>query len=184
MHWPMSWKYAGDELYPKDDDGQILLDLDVSLLDTWRAMESCVAQGLARNIGLSNGTQRDLQTIMEECTIRPSINQVYTTLCMSSLVIYSLMHPLGRMQSISPSIWIIILLQSERCCPRCVYTSGTIQTGISRCRRPSPSNFQTDWSYAQSNPNQLGNPTRNSGYTSKSDRTAYHPKPQTCWAVA
>jgi alcohol dehydrogenase (NADP+) len=86
----MSWKYAGDELYPKDEHGQILLDSDVSLIDTWRAMESCVVKGLVRNIGLSNGTKRDLQTIMEECTIRPSINQVCTTLYMFSLLISSL----------------------------------------------------------------------------------------------
>ncbi|GIQ81569.1 aldo/keto reductase [Kipferlia bialata] len=69
IHWPMSFRpmpvkegdglippYAAvtDEmLYPRGEDGKIAYDR-TSVLDTWRAMEALVDEGLVRHIGVSN----------------------------------------------------------------------------------------------------------------------------------
>lgn len=53
IHWPIAVK-DGDELHPKDSAGNDIFDNTLDFVETWKAMEECVKQGLTRSIGLSN----------------------------------------------------------------------------------------------------------------------------------
>src|ERR1700733_5979637 len=52
-HTPFAFQ-PGDEQDPRDQNGNIVYDPGVTLLDTWRAMESLVDHGKCRAIGLSD----------------------------------------------------------------------------------------------------------------------------------
>lgn len=45
-------------------------------LETWRAFEKVVGQGLVRNIGVSNFQTAHLERLMANSTIKPTINQI------------------------------------------------------------------------------------------------------------
>ena len=53
IHTPFAFQ-PGDEQDPRDQNGNVLYDHGVTLLDTWRAMESLVDHGKCRAIGLSD----------------------------------------------------------------------------------------------------------------------------------
>ena len=57
-------------------DGKGVLRKDVSLLDTWKAMEQLVKSGKVKSIGVSNFSIRNLSLILENCSIPPAVNQV------------------------------------------------------------------------------------------------------------
>jgi aldehyde reductase len=48
----------------------------VDHVETWKAMEKCVELGLVRSIGLSNFNSQQIQHILDNCTIKPTVNQV------------------------------------------------------------------------------------------------------------
>ncbi|XP_055590027.1 1,5-anhydro-D-fructose reductase [Uranotaenia lowii] len=59
-----------------DDDGQLVLDTTTDHVALWQAMEKIVEAGLARNIGLSNFNQRQIQRILDNCQIKPANLQI------------------------------------------------------------------------------------------------------------
>src|SRR6478752_6153820 len=59
IHTPFAFQ-AGDEQDPRDQNGNVLYDRGVTLLDTWRAMESLVDRGRCGAIGLSDITLNGL----------------------------------------------------------------------------------------------------------------------------
>ncbi|WP_433964300.1 aldo/keto reductase [Tunturiibacter gelidiferens] len=75
IHTPFAFQ-PGDEQDPRDQNGKVLYDRDVTLLDTWRAMESLVDQGKCRAIGLSDIGLNQLRPLYESATIKPSAVQV------------------------------------------------------------------------------------------------------------
>jgi aldehyde reductase len=75
IHTPFAFQ-PGDEQDPRDQNGQILYDDGVTLLDTWRAMESLVEHGRCRAIGLSDITLDKLLPLYERATIKPAVVQV------------------------------------------------------------------------------------------------------------
>ena len=75
IHTPFAFQ-PGDEQDPRDQDGRVLYDKGVTLLDTWRAMENLVGHGRCRAIGLSDITLDGLMPIYESATIKPSVVQV------------------------------------------------------------------------------------------------------------
>ena len=74
-HTPFAFQ-PGDEQDPRDQSGNILYDRGVTLLDTWRAMESLVDGGKCRAIGLSDITLDGLLPIYESARIKPAVVQV------------------------------------------------------------------------------------------------------------
>ena len=74
-HTPFAFQ-AGDDQDPRDQDGNVIYDKDVSLFDTWRAMEGLVDRGRCRAIGLSDITLKDLLPIYESARIKPAVIQV------------------------------------------------------------------------------------------------------------
>lgn len=75
IHTPFAFQ-PGDEQDPRDQNGNILYDDGVTLLDTWRAMESLVDGGRCRAIGLSDITMDRLLPLYESARIKPAVVQV------------------------------------------------------------------------------------------------------------
>jgi alcohol dehydrogenase (NADP+) len=74
-HTPFAFQ-PGDELDPRDQEGNILYDRGVSLLDTWTAMESLVDHGKCRAIGVSDIGLKELLPLYESARIKPAVVQV------------------------------------------------------------------------------------------------------------
>jgi aldehyde reductase len=75
MHTPFAFQ-PGDDQDPRDQNGDVIYDHGVTLLDTWRAMESLVDHGSCRAIGLSDITLTDVVPIYESARIKPAVVQV------------------------------------------------------------------------------------------------------------
>jgi alcohol dehydrogenase (NADP+) len=66
----------GDEQDPRDRNGNIIYDRDVTLLDTWKAMETLMDHGKCRAIGLSDVGLSELKPIYKSARIKPAVVQV------------------------------------------------------------------------------------------------------------
>jgi alcohol dehydrogenase (NADP+) len=75
IHTPFAFQ-PGDEQDPRDQNGNVLYDPGVTLLDTWSAMESLVDRGSCRAIGLSDISLSELLAIYESARIKPAVVQV------------------------------------------------------------------------------------------------------------
>jgi alcohol dehydrogenase (NADP+) len=75
IHTPFAFQ-PGDDQDPRDQDGNILYDRSVTLLDTWGAMESLVDRGRCRAIGLSDIGLNELVPLFESARIKPAVVQV------------------------------------------------------------------------------------------------------------
>ncbi|KAG0166757.1 hypothetical protein DFQ28_001141 [Apophysomyces sp. BC1034] len=78
VHWPMAWEFHGfdfKDIKVRDENNDIKC-IDVPIIDTWRAMEQLVKDGLVRSIGVSNFTIEMLEALLAECEIPPAVNQV------------------------------------------------------------------------------------------------------------
>jgi len=75
IHTPFAFQ-PGDDQDPRDQDGNIIYDHGVSLLDTWRALENLVESGRCRAIGLSDISLHELAPIYESAKIKPAVVQV------------------------------------------------------------------------------------------------------------
>jgi aldehyde reductase len=75
IHTPFAFQ-PGDDQDPRDQNGNILYDNGVTLLDTWRAMENLVDHGRCRAIGLSDIGLKELLPIYESAKIKPAVVQV------------------------------------------------------------------------------------------------------------
>ncbi|MCP3711413.1 aldo/keto reductase [Paraburkholderia sp. CNPSo 3274] len=75
IHTPFAFQ-PGDEQDPRDENGDVIYDEGVTLLDTWKAMEDLVDQGKCRAIGLSDILLDELRPLYEAARIKPSVVQV------------------------------------------------------------------------------------------------------------
>ncbi len=75
IHTPFAFQ-PGDEQDPRDQNGNVIYDRGVTLLDTWRAMESLVDHGRCRAIGLSDISLNELLPIYESARIKPAVVEV------------------------------------------------------------------------------------------------------------
>src|SRR4029077_14023418 len=75
IHTPFAFQ-PGDDQDPRDEKGNILYDHDVTLLDTWKAMESLVDGGNCRAIGLSDIALDALKPIYDSARNKPRVVQV------------------------------------------------------------------------------------------------------------
>ncbi|KAK0403461.1 hypothetical protein QR680_016932 [Steinernema hermaphroditum] len=74
IHWPMGYKEGGD-VFPRDDNG-IMQYSDADYIDTWKAMEEKVAEGKIKSIGLSNFSEKQIDRVIANGTIKPAALQV------------------------------------------------------------------------------------------------------------
>jgi diketogulonate reductase-like aldo/keto reductase len=75
IHTPFAFK-PGDEQDPRDEQGRVIYDSGVTLLETWQALERLVDRGDCRSIGLSDITLEKLREIVSAAWIKPSVVQV------------------------------------------------------------------------------------------------------------
>jgi alcohol dehydrogenase (NADP+) len=75
IHTPFAFQ-PGDERFPIDEQGKPIYDNGVTLVETWRAMESLVDEGKVRSIGLSDITLDKLKEIVAVARIKPAVVQV------------------------------------------------------------------------------------------------------------
>ena len=74
MHWGIAFK-RGKDLEPVDKSGKAITD-DVSIRETWEAMESLVKKGIVKSIGMANFTTMMLIDLLTYAKIKPAMNQV------------------------------------------------------------------------------------------------------------
>ena len=75
IHTPFAFQ-PGDNQDPRDQNGNVLYDRDVTLLDTWKALETLVDHGKCRAVGLSDISLDELKPIYESARIKPAVVQV------------------------------------------------------------------------------------------------------------
>ena len=75
IHTPFAFQ-PGDNQDPRDQNGNVIYDQGVTLLDTWRALEPLVDHGKCRAIGLSDVDLNQLKPIYEAARIKPAVVQV------------------------------------------------------------------------------------------------------------
>jgi aldehyde reductase len=75
IHTPFAFQ-PGDDQDPRDENGNVIYDKGVTLLDTWKAMEDLVDGGKCRAIGLSDVTLETLVLLYESARIKPAVVQV------------------------------------------------------------------------------------------------------------
>jgi diketogulonate reductase-like aldo/keto reductase len=75
IHTPFAFK-PGDDQDPRDEQGKVIYDTGVTLLETWQALENLVDDGHCRSVGLSDITLEKLREIVAVARIKPSVVQV------------------------------------------------------------------------------------------------------------
>src|SRR6202162_1285803 len=75
IHTPFAFQ-PGDEQDPRDANGKVIYDEGVTLLDTWRALESLVDEGRCKAIGLSDVDVKKAKEIFESARIKPAVVHV------------------------------------------------------------------------------------------------------------
>jgi alcohol dehydrogenase (NADP+) len=75
MHTPYAFQ-PGDKQDPRDQNGNVIYDEGVTLIDTWRAMETLVDGGKCKAIGLSDISVERVREIFESARIKPAVVQV------------------------------------------------------------------------------------------------------------
>jgi alcohol dehydrogenase (NADP+) len=73
IHWPVAFKPG--VFFPRKGEEYIALQ-DLPIIDTWKVLEDCVAEGLVRHIGVCNFSVAKLDALCRQATIRPAMNQI------------------------------------------------------------------------------------------------------------
>ena len=75
VHTPFAFQ-PGDEQDPRDEQGRVIYDPGVTLVETWQAMERLVDDGHCKSIGLSDITLEKLREVVAAARIKPAVVQV------------------------------------------------------------------------------------------------------------
>ena len=75
IHTPFAFQ-PGDEQDPRDENGDVIYDKGVTLLDTWKSMENLVDHGRCRAIGLSDISLNELRPLYKSARIKPAVVQI------------------------------------------------------------------------------------------------------------
>lgn len=73
IHWPVVFK---PEVHRPEQASDFLSLEEMPIAETWAALESCLDAGLCRNLGVCNFSVKKLRSLITDCRIRPSANQV------------------------------------------------------------------------------------------------------------
>ena len=75
IHTPFAFP-PGDNQDPRDQNGNVIYDEGINLMDTWKAMENLVDGGKCKAIGLSDVSLDQVQEIFKSARIKPAVVQV------------------------------------------------------------------------------------------------------------
>lgn len=105
IHTPFAFQ-PGDEQDPRDASGNVIYDKGVTLLDTWRALESLVDEGKCKAIGLSDVDLDKVKEIFEAARIKPAVVHVEShpylpewglvDYCKKNSIVFQAFAPLGH----------------------------------------------------------------------------------------
>jgi len=79
MHWPFAFERQHkktDIIHPVDFSKKFVYDTQTHFTETWSAMETLVRKGLVKSIGVSNFNQDQLQMLINNCKVKPTVNQI------------------------------------------------------------------------------------------------------------
>ncbi|VUC29048.1 unnamed protein product [Clonostachys rosea] len=82
IHWPVNFAAVEDKNAPTGiklepaKDGNMLLDTELSIVDTWKAFIDLQKSGKVKSIGVSNYRVSHCQKIIDETGVVPAVNQV------------------------------------------------------------------------------------------------------------
>ncbi|KAL8277675.1 hypothetical protein RQP46_009948 [Phenoliferia psychrophenolica] len=80
IHWPVAFEPRPAEhttnLFPKNADGKVSLDLTTTLIDTWKAMIKLLDTGKVKAIGVSNFSTHAIDKLIEATGHVPAANQI------------------------------------------------------------------------------------------------------------
>ncbi len=148
IHTPFAFQ-PGDEQDPRDQNGNLVYDRDVTLLDTWRAMESLVDRGKCRAIGLSDIALDELKPLYDTARIKPSVIQVEAhpylpetellEFCKEKGVVFLAFAPLGHGMKSGPLEDPVISAIAERVekTPAQVLLAWAVQRGTALLTTPT-----------------------------------------------
>ncbi len=104
MHWGVAFAHGG-ELEPMKD-GKVVTE-NVSIKETWQAMEKLVELKLVKSIGVANFTRPMLDSLLSYAEINPAVNQIemhpylsqveLLKYCKSKGIVVTAYSPLGRL---------------------------------------------------------------------------------------
>ena len=75
IHTPFAFQ-PGEEQDPRDENGQVIYDYGLTLIETWHALERLVDDGHCKAIGLSDVTLDKLREVVAAARIKPAVVQV------------------------------------------------------------------------------------------------------------
>ena len=75
IHTPFAFR-PGEEQDPRDEHGQVIYDSEVTLIETWRALERLVDEGRCKSIGITDIKLEKLREIVAAARIKPAVVQV------------------------------------------------------------------------------------------------------------
>jgi len=75
IHTPFAFR-PGDEQDPRDENGQVIYDRGVTLIETWQALERLVDDGHCKAIGLSDVSLEKVREVVAAARIKPAVVQV------------------------------------------------------------------------------------------------------------
>jgi len=75
IHTPFAFQ-PGEDQDPRDANGNVIYDKGVTLLDTWKALESLVDEGRCKAIGLSDVDLEQTKEIFDCARIKPAVVHV------------------------------------------------------------------------------------------------------------
>jgi diketogulonate reductase-like aldo/keto reductase len=75
IHTPFAFQPGGEQ-DPRDEDGQVIYDPGVTLVETWHALERLFDEGKCRSIGLSDISLEKLEEVVAAARIKPAVVQV------------------------------------------------------------------------------------------------------------
>ncbi|ODA77191.1 hypothetical protein RJ55_06818 [Drechmeria coniospora] len=73
MHWPVAWK-RGEEFFPREKGKMAVVD--ISFVDTYKAMEKLLDTEKAKAIGVSNFSKAQMELLMEAATVVPAVHEI------------------------------------------------------------------------------------------------------------
>ncbi|CAK7217883.1 hypothetical protein SCUCBS95973_003298 [Sporothrix curviconia] len=83
IHWPANFAALPDSssptgvaLEPTEPNGDMKMDTELSLVDTWRAFLNLKKAGVAKSVGVSNFTPAQIELVIKGTGVTPAVNQV------------------------------------------------------------------------------------------------------------
>ncbi|XP_066909570.1 1,5-anhydro-D-fructose reductase [Halyomorpha halys] len=158
IHIPVGMVNKGFyEIFPKDEQGRILIDYSTNIIEVWKAMEAQVDAGRSKSIGLSNFNQSQIKRILRNCRIPPANLQVemhiylqqkeLVSFCKENNVTVCAYAPMGSPKLLSimklrglPTEGYLVLIFFEYFC---IFNQSQIKRILRNCRIP-PANLQVE----------------------------------------